>query len=388
MKLVFYTNCINHHQALVADEFYHLLGKDFCFVTTLPSSEEDLKGGEKYNTRPYCISSNESNESHEKALELAREAETCVFGSFSQEFAVERATHNPKGISFEMGERWLKHGFFTIGSPVFRKWLLNYYRYFHKANFYKLCCSSFTSVDDDRLNAYKGRHYKWGYFTSVENTVIEAAREDVTANEKIRFLWCARYLVWKHPELAVKLAARLKIDGYDFVMDMYGEEDLLAPRTATYSKKALETLIEKLGVGDVVSLMGSRPNNDILDAMRESDIFLFTSDHLEGWGAVANESMTNGCVLVASDAIGSTNYLVKHKETGMVFRSCNLESLYEQVKFLLDHPKERKRISTTGQKWMTDVWSPANAAINLLRLIDDLKAGNETSILQGPCSKA
>lgn len=370
------------------DEFYSLLGKDFRFVATLPRNANALKGGMDYSVRPYCILAGENSSDKTYALQLAREAETCVFGAYSQEYAIERAKYNKNGLSFEMGERWLKNGWLTIGSPVFREWKRNYRQYFRKANFYKLCCSSFTTEDDIRLNAYKGRHYKWGYFTSVENNVVEEAREEGAANEKIRFLWCARYLVWKHPESAVKLAARLKKDGYDFVMDMYGDEDLLAPRTATYSKKALEKLIEKLGVGDVVSLKGSRPNNEILDAMRGSDIFLFTSDHLEGWGAVANESMTNGCVLVASDAIGSTNYLVKHKETGMVFRSCNLESLHEQVKYLLDHPKERKRISTTGQKWMTDVWSPAKAASNLLQLIDDLKAGNGTSILEGPCSKA
>ena len=388
MKLVFYTNYLNHHQVPIADELYHHLGEDYCFVTTSTTSELELKGGEDYSSRPYCLQAFESAGHYEKALRLAREAETCVFGSNSQSFAIERARNNPKGLSFEMGERWLKHGLLNIGSPVFRKWLWNYYHYYRKTNFHKLCCGSFTSSDDERLGAYKGRHYKWGYFTNAENSVVEAIRDDVAAKEKVRFLWCARFLVWKHPELAVKLAARLKTDGCDFEMYMYGDEDLSARRTATYSKKSLETLIEKLGVGDVISLMGTQPNSEIVNAMRGADIFLFTSDHLEGWGAVANESMANGCALVASDAIGSTDYLVKHKETGMVFRSCSLESLYEQVKYLLDYPEDRRRIAKTGQKWMADVWSPAKAASNLLQLIDDLKAGNGTSILQGPCSKA
>ena len=34
--------------------------------------------------------------------------------------------------------------------------------------------------------------------------------------------------------------------------------------------------------------------------MEKADIFLFTSDRREGWGAVANEAMNSACALVVS----------------------------------------------------------------------------------------
>lgn len=386
MKLVFFSNYLNHHQVLVADEFYRLLGDDYRFIATLPFNENELKGGADYSRRPYCILAGETAEANRIAFSLAREADTCVFGACSQEFAVERAKHNPKGLSFEMGERWLKHGLLTIGSPVFRKWLLNYIRYFRKANFHKLCCSSFTASDDVKLGAYVGKHYKWGYFTRVEDTIDESTRS--SAHKKFRILWCARFLVWKHPELVVQLAARLKTEGYNFVADMYGDEEKLAPHCKTYPRVKLEQLITKLEVKDCVNLKGSRSNDEILKAMRKGDIFLFTSDRLEGWGAVANESMANGCVLVASDEIGSTGYLIEDNVTGLKFRSCNIDSLYEQVKFLLDNPEEMKIISSNGKQHMTELWNPENAAKSLLRLIDDLLSLKSVSIINGPCSKA
>lgn len=388
MKLVFFTNYLNHHQVLVADELYGSLGDEFRFVATLPVSENNLKGGADFSTRPYCILAGETESACNVAFSLARESDTCVFGACSQEFAVERAKHNPKGLSFEMGERWLKHGLLTIGSPVFRKWLLNYIRYYRKANFHKLCCSSFTASDDVKLGAYIGRHYKWGYFTCVRENFVETCSQDVSTKGKVHILWCARFLLLKHPELVVQLAARLKSDGYDFVIDMYGDEGNLAPHDKPYPRVKLERLIAKLAVGDCVNLRGSRSNNEILKAMREGDIFLFTSDRLEGWGAVANESMANGCVLVASDAIGSTEYLVNHKVTGMVFKSCNLDSLYEQVKFLLDNPDSMEKISRNGRRLMTELWNPENAAKCLLQLIKDLKTGRDTGIANGPCSRA
>lgn len=383
--LVFFSNYLNHHQVSVADELYHLLGEEFRFVATLRRDEKELKGGEDYSTRPYCLLAAESDEAHEEALRLARESDTCVFGACSQEYAVERAKKNPCGLSFEMGERWLKHGWLTIGSPVFRKWVWDYYCFFRKANFYKLCCGAFVAGDDERLNAYRGRHYKWGYFTSVE---VVPAEPTAPPNKSVRILWCARFLSLKHPELVVQLAAKLKKDGYDFTIDMYGDEGQLAPHDKVFARKELEALIDKSGVGDVVSLKGTRPNSEVLEAMRDGDIFLFTSNRLEGWGAVANESMANGCALVASDAIGSTQYLVKPGETGMVFRSGDVDSLYEQVRYLLDYPEERVRIARNGRRLMVELWSPSNAAKSLLQLIDDLNAGRESSIMEGPCSKA
>lgn len=40
----------------------------------------------------------------------------------------------------------------------------------------------------------------------------------------------------------------------------------------------------------------------------------------KGWEAVANEAMSNGCVLAAADTIGSTPYLIKEGVTGFSFR--------------------------------------------------------------------
>ena len=122
--------------------------------------------------------------------------------------------------------------------------------------------------------------------------------------------------------------------------------------------------------------------------MKQHDIFLFTSDSNEGWGAVANEAMSQGCVLVGSDAIGSIPYLVKDGENGCIFCSMDIESLYRTVSYLLDNPEERERISIRAQEDMRNVWSPAAAARNLLTLISGIQAGKECSIPEGPGSIA
>ena len=137
-----------------------------------------------------------------------------------------------------------------------------------------------------------------------------------------------------------------------------------------------------------VSSLGTESASLSSISAKGSFIFLFTSDRQEGWGAVANEAMSNGCVIVGSNKIGAVPYLVKNGVTGMIFRSCDLDSLYEQVKYLLDNPNVRKQIAKAGRESMVKLWCPANAAKSLLQLIEDIQAGHETSIIEGPCSKA
>ena len=58
-------------------------------------------------------------------------------------------------------------------------------------------------------------------------------------------MWCARFIDWKHPELVVKLAKKLKADGYNFRLDMYGDGKM---------KSDIHKLIQALGLNDCVRL--------------------------------------------------------------------------------------------------------------------------------------
>lgn len=379
MTLTFFSNYLNHHQIGVADELYKRLGGDFHFITTLPSLVSELKGGIDYTSRPYCIAATESEDRYRFAKSLARESDVCVFGACSLEYAVERAQRGNNGISFEVGERWLKRGWINILSPTLRNWWIDYIKYFRHSNFYKLCCSGFTASDDIKLSAYKDRHYKWGYFTSVPDILEEKYFEAPDGASKIKILWIARFLSLKHPELPLKMAQKLKVKGYDFILDFYGT----GPEEELTKNKA-----DELGLNDIVSFHGSISNDRVYDVMLDSDIFLFTSDRNEGWGAVANEAMANACVLVSSDAIGSTPYLVKDGYNGFIFKSMDSDSLTEKVEWLLNNPSEMAVIKRNAYNTMKSLWNPSNAAQSLLTLIDDLQNDRESSIKEGPCSKA
>lgn len=391
MKLVFYSIVLNHHQAILADTFHSMLGQNYTFVET--ASVNDNKGAtEDYGSRPYLLRAWESEEARERAMELARTADVCVFSGV-QALPFQRERLKLGLLSFDMSERWLKRGLVNLFSPAIFKMFLAYYLggWKHKP-LYKLCCSAFAAGDHRKLGMYSGRCFKWGYFTRVEKIDVEASRDVSTSNaEATPLMWCARYLMLKHPELPLLMAARLKADGYRFSLDMYGSGEY---------EPAARCMAEKLGVTDVVRFVGNKPNDALLADMHRHSIFLFTSDRNEGWGAVANESMACGCVLVAADAIGSTPYLIKDGITGLSFRSsrtsCSfgnpdkeaLNSLYGKVKWLLDNPTEMVKIRSHSIKQMQELYNPRTAAERLLTLIDCLQKGSETGFTDGPCSIA
>lgn len=379
MKIVIYSNYLNHHQLPLADSLYELLGEDFGFVATQPTNEDELKGGHDFcMLRDYCLRAYEDEVIKNKAIQWAKESDVCVFGACSLFYAKERAKHS-KNLSFYMSERWLKRGWINVLSPHFLKWELAYLLWFKYSNWKMLCASAFAAIDFWNLHQFRNRCYKWGYFINAISDNYGEVPESVSTSRSITMMWCARFLKWKHPELVVQLAHVLKDNGYNVKIDMYGSGEILESTMA---------LCQELNVQDIVSFKGNVPNEEVRKAMREHDIFLFTSDKNEGWGVVLNEAMVCGCAVVGSDAIGSVPYLIKDGENGMIFKNLSIGSLYEKVKYLIEHPVVRQQMAIKGQHDIQNLWSPQNAAQSLLRLIEDLKAGRETSVMQGPCSKA
>ena len=377
MKLVFFNNSLNHHQVNVADEFYNILGGEYAYVSTVAKNKAGLKGGVDYSDRPYCIMAGDSKASLEKAMNLSKTADVCVFGAESLSYAIERAKKNPKGLSFELSERWLKRGWLNILSPRLIRWWVAYQRYFRNANFYKLNASAFAAKDHWSLLSYRNRCYKWGYFTERSNDL--SIKEDRLESKTVRLMWCSRFIDWKHPEMAIECAKKLKENGFEFQLDMYGDGVM---------RDSMMQKVESCDLKEFVFFHGNLPNEQIHDAMDNHEIFLFTSDKEEGWGVVANEAMSHGCCLVGSDEIGSVPFLVKDKETGLVFYSKNVDSLYEKVVYLIENLTECNRLAKNGNKYIKEVWSPVVAAKNLLQLIDDLQNGRDGSIKEGPGSIA
>jgi len=225
---------------------------------------------------------------------------------------------------------------------------------------------------------YKNRCFKWGYFTKVSeldiNSVLAARSKD-----KVRIMWVANLIPLKHPEFMVQLGQRLQQDGVDYEINIVGRGVM---------KDEIAQLIADTHQTDRVHLLGALPNEDVLRMMREHNIFAFTSNKREGWGAVVNEAMAQGCCPVVADHIGSAHFLINDGHNGMLFKTGKVESLYEKVRWLIDHPAEREEMGRQAYLSMRNLWTPEIAAQRFYELCENMLAGKQIEFDEGPCSKA
>ena len=377
MKIAYFSNYFNHHQRPIADAMNAIPDVEYIFVCTTGIPEFRKKLGYQEMTADYVLDATSSKENRQKAAELALSADVAIFGGGK---AVDYIANRLKlkKLTFNTSERRFKRGLINALSPNFLKHLCIYYRFGRKSPYYMLSCSAFTANDYNLFNAFVGRCYKWAYFTKVDDIDIEGILA-AKRQETFRIMWCSRFIGWKHPELCIDLAKKLKSDGLNFEINMFGNGSLLYE----YTRK-----INEASLTDCVHIMGNRKNEEILTAMREHNVFLFTSDRNEGWGAVANEAMSNGCTLVGSDKIGAVPFLVKDGVNGRIFPSQNSYSLYSVVKELIVDRHNCEELARAAYHDMKTLWSPENAARSLYELIKNIQGGKDTPFIEGPCSIA
>ena len=376
IKVTFFSNFLLHHQTPFCEAMVRMIGKNFTFVATEQIPQERLQMGYKdlSHSASYAINSYESEENYQKALKLGKNSDVVIIGSAPDVFIEERLKENK--LTFRYCERFFKKGKWRIFDP---RVLLAYYKLHvrnRKKNLHMLCASAYTAPDCRFISAYPKKTYKWGYFPPV--TRYEEFDKILKQKKKNSILWVARLIKLKHPEAPIEIARLLKAEGYTFHLNIIGIGPL---------QEKLETLIKKYGLGNEVCLLGSMSPEEVRVYMEQSEIFLFTSDKNEGWGAVLNESMNSGCAVAASDAIGSVPYLVKNGENGLTYESGKMKDLYQKVKWLLDNPDKRKVMSEKAYQTLVETWNAETAAERLLALIEDIQKGEEVRFVSGPCSR-
>lgn len=376
MKIVFVTNFYNHHQKPLADALHALIGDGYSFIETRPITEERLKMGWGKETKPAYVLQNYSGaEAKSKCQELIDTADVVILGSAP--YALLKTRLKKGRLTFLYSERIYKTGLPILQFPLHLLRAVS--RYLRFKNFYVLCASAYTPLDFSKIFAFVNKTYKWAYFTEVKT--YDDIDHFIETKTPASLLWVARFLELKHPEAAIEVAKRLKQEQIPFTLNMIGSGDL---------EENIRQRVQAEQLEDCVHLLGAMPPEKVRTYMEQSEIFLFTSDKNEGWGAVLNESMNSACAVVANSAIGAVPFLVKDQENGFMYPDGDVDALYNKVKQLLKNETERKRIAKNAYSTMVDEWNAENAATKFLLICERMLSGEYKPFPYetGVCSKA
>ena len=388
MVITFVSNYINHHQLPFCEAISSLFEDvDFYFVQTMPMEEKRLSMGWAMDESalPFLVL---YYKDEERAKELILKSDVVLFGWTEGKLSDLRQERLSSGkLSFCVSERIYREGQWKFISP---KGLLNKRREhyaFRDKPVYLLCTGAFVASDFSLIRSYPGKMLKWGYFPdaskasgSEKNTPATGAFSEDNSREEIKICWAGRLIDLKHPEFAVKVAAALKKAGYSFKMDLVGDGPL---------KERLKAMALEEEVSDIVNITGGKSPVEVLEYMRDADVFLFTSNYLEGWGAVVNEAMQSGCALVASAEAGAVPFLIKDGENGLTYKGGSYEDFESKVKHLFEHRDEIRHLGENAKKTIDGRWNAEHAAKELVRFCREFLSGKEPMpAAEGPMSRA
>ena len=377
-RLVFVSNYFNHHQKPLAEEFLKIYDQDYTFIAMTPFNQKRLAiGYSDMNDAPFVL---RGYENPEEARILINESDCVIVAGMPVNVVGERLAQGK--LTFMQSERFFK-------GPLWKDAVrfVKYCRYSggrsaaksRSAKFYLLCASAFAAWDYNTCGLFRGKAYRWGYFPELKH--YDDPKGLICRKDEHSILWVGRFLDWKHPDLAVKLAQNLKVQGKSFRVKIIGSGEM---------QEELARMIDAMNLHDCVELSGALPVEQVRAEMERAEVFLFTSDRQEGWGVVLSEAMNSGCAVVAGEKIGSAPYLVRHGENGLIFKDRSIDDLTDKVSILLDEPEKVRSLGLNAYESMVNVWSPAMAAKRFVELSVALRENEGAVSLwdDGPCSAA
>ena len=149
----------------------------------------------------------------------------------------------------------------------------------------------------------------------------------------------------------------------------------------------LKRLVNSKGLSDRTEFQGYLNPEETRQAMREANIFVMTSNKLEGWGSVIYEALSSGCAVIASHAAGATPFLIDQEYSGIIFKSGSVEDLTRRLECLIKKPERAIQLGHAAYDNMQRYWNPDVAAKRTIELAEGLLAGEPPVFEKGPLSR-
>jgi glycosyltransferase involved in cell wall biosynthesis len=393
-SILYVTNLLNHHQYPLAIELSKNIGIDnFRLAVMQPMRDERAELGWKVEEDIPCwvIEVYKSKLSDQEYFKWLRDSDVVITGLLNMQDIKPRIEAGK--LTMYMSERWWKpslmntklntvafflsyflkidKGMIRLLSPSFAWNAFQLSRLSKNKCFHYLAIGSKAAVDMSYISSFNNRMWQWGYFTTV-NPINLPYR----SNNPVKIMWAGRMLKWKRTETLIAAANILKRKGVKFSLEIIG---------LGCEKLNLMKFVNNLNLSDFITFFDPVSPNKVISKMKKNDIYVLTSSGSEGWGAVVNEAMSCGCVVVASREAGVSEVLIRDKKTGFLFREGDEIELADILELLINDSALRQKIGRAAIDEIGMYWCPAVVATRLINHINEVLGKSKMSLLEhGP----
>ncbi|MCE5198289.1 MAG: glycosyltransferase family 4 protein [Armatimonadota bacterium] len=384
----------SHHIVPVAEALYRLLGDNLRVVFNEPVDDERKAMGWNDNWRdyPWIIRTWESEHANAEFHRLVDESDALVcseYYTYGNPEWIRRRLANSQ-LCFTYCERhwkpsrklWTLKPTLTdrpriIRLPIHYYRLLKHMRIAQSMNADKchmLAMGAYAAWDEARIGMFHNRMWTWGYF--VEDSTSKRSEPGDIAT----ILWAGRMLDWKCVDTLLYALAEVKERGLRFRAKIVGDGP---------ERDYLVKLQNDLHLSSEVEILPFMKSGEIRLLMAQTDIYVLPSNYEEGWGAVINEAMTEGCAVIACDGAGAAPVLINHGDNGFRFPVCSVKDLAKHLAYLIADRDKSWEMGNRARQYIEQLWSPDVGAARLVSLINGLLGwGNMPQFQEGPCSRA
>jgi len=386
MKVVLYTISISPHQLPLAIEIQKIVGQEnFRYVFILRNNQEREKLGWNFDNIPAWVIYHETSE----ARQWLESADVLLSGERDVKLFERRSNKGLK--NFYAAERWFKPpwGMFRLLHPRFflMAWrmteLIRSERIIclpmgiHAAKDMVRLCGFLTGdywclfrlprlnfeqkpmgkIEAEQVQSQRyctEQMRMWGYFVEVGQS--QEINSEKHGTFPLKILWAGRMLAWKKVDTLIDAVKILLEEGSSINLQIIG---------TGLEKTRLKRLADWYVCGDSqkdgISFSPQVSIQEVRHLMRQADVYVLPSNGYEGWGAVINETMGEGCCVVGTYEAGSSATMIEDGVNGLLFHSGDVQALVGHLRSLQDR-EFRRRLGEAGQQTAQCVWSAQNAA--------------------------
>ena len=162
----------------------------------------------------------------------------------------------------------------------------------------------------------------------------------------------------------VKVAEMLKGHNIEVEMVLVGEPDYGNPSSIS------KTEFENLKKNTAIRCLGYRSN--INQVLKTADVFCLPSFYREGLPRALVEATSCGLVILTTDTIGCREAV--RNNNGFLFKPHDTKQLFLLIKYLVDHPDERREMGKRSRKVALDYFDSQKIAKRTFEVFNSLKS--------------